>query len=278
MQRHEGTLVGAGSVSLWYWAQVVDHARAQCLLVHGLGEHSGRYRHVAEALNRAGFSAWALDYRGHGRAGGRRGHCGGFHELLDDVDRVVARMRTEAPDLPMVLIGHSLGGLIVLAYALEHPRVIKAVVASSPALDLATLPPWYKRIIAYVLGQLCPTLAVPNGVHPEWLSHDPAIVQAYHADPLIHRVVTLGGYRAVRRTMASARACAGQLTVPCLLLQAGDDRVVSRSASRSFAARMSGQGSEFQIYDGWFHELFNEPGRQQVFDAIRHWLEARLNG
>lgn len=277
MRRHEGTLMGAGSVSLWYWAQVVDQARAQCLLVHGLGEHSGRYRHVAEALNRAGFSVWALDYRGHGRAGGRRGHCGGFDELLDDVGTLVARARAESPAPPTVLVGHSLGGLLALAYALTSPTTLAAVVASSPALELAVPPPWTERLLAAVLGRLWPTCAVPNGVHPEWLSHDPAVVAAYRADPLVHRTVTLGGYLAVRKAMASVRRRAAAMAVPCLILQAGDDRIVSAAASRAFAAAVPTPGSACRVYDGWYHELFNEPGRQEVLDELRRWLEARLN-
>ncbi|MBI4227507.1 MAG: lysophospholipase [Candidatus Omnitrophica bacterium] len=276
MQRHEGTLAGAGQAPLWYWAQVVESARAQCLLVHGLGEHSGRYRHVAEALTRQQMSVWALDYRGHGRSGGRRGHCGGFHELLDDVGRVAARARSAAPAQPLMLIGHSLGGLLVLAYALTFPRTVHAVVASSPALDLAAPPPWSERLLVAVLGRVWPTCAVPNGVHPEWLSHDPAVVEAYRADPLVHHAVTMGGYRAVRRAMADVRRRAGELAVPCLVLQAGDDRLVSVAASRAFAAALTAPGSAIRVYDGWYHELFNEVGRPRVLDDLCRWLAERV--
>lgn len=269
--------MGRGGVSLWYWAQTVEGARAQCLLVHGLGEHSGRYRHVADALNGHRLNAWALDYRGHGRSGGRRGHCGGFHELLDDVDHLVARARAQVPSAPTILVGHSLGGLLVLAYALDHPRTLQAVVASSPALDLAVPPPVIERWLAASLGRVWPTLAVPNGVHPEWLSHDPAAVTAYRTDPLVHHEVTLGGYRAVRAAMAAARRRAAELAIPCLLLQAGDDRLVSAAASRAFAAGVTAPGSALRVYDGWFHELFNEVGRRQVLDELCRWLTERLN-
>jgi len=276
VQRHDGTLVGRGGVSLWYWAQTVDAARAHGLLVHGLGEHSGRYRHVADALNARRMHAWALDYRGHGRSGGRRGHCQSLDELLDDVDRLVARAQAHAPALPIVLIGHSLGGLLVLAYALNHPRTVRAVAASSPALDLAVPPPMIKRWLAAALGGIWPTLAVPNGVHPDWLSHDPAVVAAYRSDPLVHRDVTLGGYRAVRRGMAEVRRRAAALAVPCLLLQAGDDRLVSAAATRAFAAQVTAPGSALHVYDGWYHELFNETGRREVLDELGRWLTERL--
>lgn len=277
MPRHEGTLRGAGGIPLWYWAQPVEGARAACLLVHGVGEHSGRYGHVAEALNRGGMTVWALDYRGHGRSGGRRGHCGRVGELLDDVGRVLAQMRAEHPRLPAVLVGHSLGGLLVLTYAVEHPSAIRAVVASSPALDLAVPPPRATVWVAQLLGPVLPTLTVRNGVHPEWLSHDPAVAAAYRADPLVHPFVTLGGYLAIRGAMARMRARAAQITVPCLILQAGDDRLVSVEASRRFAAQVSSPGSAYRVYAGAFHELFNEAGRQQVFDDLCGWLTAHLN-
>jgi len=269
--------MGMGNVPLWYGVQAVERARAGCLMVHGVGEHSGRYRHVAEVLNRQRITVWALDYRGHGRSGGRRGHCRAFRELLDDVDRVLTQMLIEHPQQPLILLGHSLGGLLVLAYALERRRPIAAVIASSPALALALQPSWAKRLLAHLVGRLLPALTVPNGVNPAWLSHDPVVVAAYHADPLVHPYVSLGGYLAIQQAMAWTRARAAQMTVPCLILQAGADRVVSPAASRQFAAQVTSAGSAYREYEGWYHELFNEVSRQQVFDDLCQWLRARLN-
>lgn len=273
----EGTLMGTGKIPLWYWVHPVEGARAACLLVHGVGEHSGRYRHVADVLNCCGLTVWAMDYRGHGRAGGRRGHCEAFRELLDDVHQVLTRMRADAPELPAVLIGHSLGGLLVLAYALESPAAVRAVVASSPALALAVPPPRLKVWMAHTLGRWWPALTVRNGVRPAWLSHDPAVATAYHADPLVHPFISIGGYLAIRQAMVLTRARAAQMAVPCLILQAGDDHLVSIEASRRFAAQVRSPGSAIRVYPGMFHELFNEVGRQQVFDDLCQWLAARLN-
>ena len=269
--------MGRGGVRLWYWTQTVASAAGTCLVVHGLGEHSGRYHHVAEALNRHRWNVWALDYRGHGRSEGRRGHCGSLHELLDDVGTVITHLKAQPAATPLVLLGHSLGGLIVLTYALECPNDLHAVVASSPALDLATPPPWLKRWVAEVLGPRWPTLAVHNGVHPAWLSHDPASVAAYRRDPLIHDRVTLGGYLAVREAMRWALTHAGQMRAPCLILQAGDDRIVSAAASRRFAEAVGSPGSQYREYPGWFHELFNEVGREDAVGDLTHWLAARHN-
>ena len=277
MALREGTLTGTGGIPLWFWVRGVPEPRGVCLLVHGLGEHSGRYRHVAEILNQRRMAAWAVDYRGHGRAGGRRGHCGTFAELVDDVSRVLARIRQEAPALPTILVGHSLGGLIVLTIALQQPKELRGVVASSPALGLATQPPLVKRWLASSLGRAWPTCLVPNGVHPEWLSHDPSVKTAYLRDPLVHRRVSLGGYLAVREGMAWAMARACDMTLPCLILQAGDDRIVSVEATRTFAHQVPSPGSAYHEYPGWFHEVFNETDRQRVFDEMAAWVQARLN-
>ena len=277
MRRQENIVVRAGHPSLWYWMQAVEGARASCLIVHGLGEHSGRYDELAERLTRDHLNVWGLDYCGHGRSEGRRGHCTTPQEILDDIDRVFARMRAAAPQLPLVLFGHSLGGLLVLVYALDHPQALKAVVASSPALDVAHEPPLIKRWLAALLGPILPALGVPNGVHPEWLSHERAVVDAYRRDPLIHHVVSLGGYLGIRRLMARTRARAAELAVPCLILQAGDDRVVSAAASRAFAAHITSPGSALRVYPGFYHEVLNETGREQVLRDLETWLAARLN-
>jgi len=273
----EGTLVGAGDVPLGYWAQTVESARASCLVVHGVGEHAGRYRHVAAQLNAWSLTVWALDYRGHGRSGGRRGHCETFDDLMGDVGCVLAQMQASHPQMPTVLLGHSLGGLLVLAYALDHPRAVQAVVASSPALDLSLQPAPVKLFFANTLGRLWPTLRVSNGVQPTWLSHDPAVVDAYRTDPLVHPWISLGGYLEIREAMARTRARAVDLAVPTLILQAGDDRLVSVGASRQFAAQVTSPGSAYREYAGFYHELFNEVGRDEVFADLHQWLLARLN-
>ena len=277
MPYREGTLVGAGDVPLGYWAQTVESARASCLVVHGVGEHAGRYRHVAAQLNAWSLTVWALDYRGHGRSGGRRGHCETFDDLMGDVGCVLAQMQASHPQMPTVLLGHSLGGLLVLAYALDHPRAVQAVVASSPALDLSLQPAPVKLFFANTLGRLWPTLRVSNGVQPTWLSHDPAVVDAYRTDPLVHPWISLGGYLEIREAMARTRARAVDLAVPTLILQAGDDRLVSVGASRQFAAQVTSPGSAYREYAGFYHELFNEVGRDEVFADLHQWLLARLN-
>lgn len=269
--------MGAGELPLWYTVQPVEPARAGCLLVHGVGEHAGRYGPVADRLNQCGLTVWAMDYRGHGRSGGRRGHCRAFNELLDDVDRVFTQMRAEHLPRPAILLGHSLGGLIALAYALTHPKALHAVIASSPALELSLRPSPIKLGLAHALGRVWPTLTVRNEVNPAWLSHDPAVVAAYQSDPLVHPWISLGGYLAIRQAMTWTRARAAQLAVPCLILQAGADRLVSPAASRAFAAQVTSPGHAYHEYPGFYHELFNEVGREQVFRDLTHWLAARLN-
>ncbi|MBI4314011.1 MAG: lysophospholipase [Candidatus Omnitrophica bacterium] len=279
MHRREGTLTGIGGIALHHWVQTVEAPRGSCLIVHGVGEHSGRYLHVAQALNlQCRLTAWALDYRGHGRSGGRRGHCGTFQELICDVNSVITHMRSQTPDGPLFLLGHSLGGLIALTYALQNGSRLSGVVASSPALALSVQPPLIKRLLAQTVGRILPTLAVKNDVNPSVLSHDPTVVGDYRTDPLVHHDITLHSYLETVRTMAWTRSHAGQMAIPCLILQAGDDRVVSRQASQAFAQAVRSPGSRSKVYDRFYHEIFNETGRAEVLNDLCRWLNERLNG
>lgn len=273
-----GTLTGVGGVSLRYWVQAAQAARGTCVLVHGVGEHSGRYRHVAQALNqRCRLTVAALDYRGHGRSGGQRGHCGTFEELLSDVDLMITQVRKDQPAEKLFLLGHSLGGLIALTYALRNRSKISAVIASSPALELYAPPPVLKRFLARALGGIFPSMSVKNGVDPAILSHDPATVKEYRTDPLVHPYVTFGSYLSTLRAMGWARSHAQEMSIPCLILQAGDDRLVSRPASETFARQVTSVGSTYQVYERFYHEIFNEVDREKVLSDLCQWINARFN-
>ncbi len=276
-RRREGSLKGNQGETLFYWVQDARDARGVCLMVHGLGEHSGRYAHVAEALTTAGFVTWGFDLKGHGRSSGARGHWSNFQELTGEVELLLSKIQAEQPDLPTILLGHSLGGLIVLSYALEYDRRLAAVVASSPALELSFKPPAFQLFLARTLGKVLPALPVQNQLDPKWLSRDPAVGAAYFSDPLVHRTITLGAYLSMRQTMEQVKNGAGRLSVPCLVLQAGEDHLVDSKTSRRFAEALQTAGSYYQEYDRFYHEIFNEADRQVVFNDLSAWLNARLN-
>lgn len=245
------------------------------VIVHGLGEHSGRYAHVAEWFAPLGATVYAMDLRGHGRSGGQRGHAPSLQALLDDIDAVVQHAREES-GAPAVLLGHSFGGLLAIAYALDRPQHIDRAIFSAPLLRLKVRVPGWKRAAADVLPRIAPTLSMSNEVDPGLLSREPSIETAYRNDPLVHdRLTTRLG-----QTIAHAEdfiALAPELRVPFLLLHGGDDRIVDPVGSRRFFARATAPERAFCLYPGMYHEILNEVDHERVFADIESWLTGRMD-
>ena len=250
--------------------------KAVCLLVHGLAEHSGRYEHLAQSLVRRRFFVWAMDHRGHGQSGGLPSDCAGLDPLVADLHLLVQKTAEAMPHLPRILIGHSLGGLIALAYAVGHPEGIRAVAVSSPALQLKHPTPDWKVRMVTATSYFFPAFPFQNGVNPAYLCHDPTVVQTYQQDPLVHRTITARCAVELNRAMKSSLALAGPLRVPCLILQAGGDEVCDPAAAQAFARAAQAASVDFRLYDGLYHELFNEPEKDRVIEDLVRWLEEVL--
>jgi len=246
-------------------------ARGTVLLVHGLGEHSGRYEHVGDRLAGIGFDVVAPDLRGFGGSGGQRAHVARFTEYPDDLAPCAARLA--AAGIPLVLYGHSLGGLVALLYALgDHPGP-DLLILSAPALD-ATIPAW-KRVAARVLGRLAPGIALPNEITGDQLSRDPAVGEAYFADPLVTTRTTARLGAELLAAMAQAREHLSDLTVPTLVLHGGDDTLVPPEVSAPLAER---DCVERIVLHGLRHETHNEDGGALALGLITDWLDRRLTG
>jgi alpha-beta hydrolase superfamily lysophospholipase len=251
--------------------------RGTVLLVHGLGEHIGRYGHVAALLNEAGWQVAGHDQRGHGASGGARGALNREDDLLNDLARVIDHVRATVSG-PLVLLGHSMGGLIAgrfVAEGLEATpaawhRPVDALVMSSPALD-AGMNALQQALLA-LLGPLAPRLAVGNGLKPEWVSRDPAVVLAYKNDPLVHDRVTPRLVRFIARGGTFVMERAPRWRTPTLLMWAGADRCVAPRGSAAFAAAAPQAVVQAREWPGLYHEIFNEPEQGQVLEALRQWL------
>ena len=252
-------------------------ARGSVLIVHGLGEHIGRYEHVAAQLLRCGRNVVGYDQRGHGASDGARGRLNRTDDLLHDLAGVIDAVRIRLPG-PLVLLGHSMGGLVaarMVAGGLESPppawyRKVDALVLSSPALDAGLS--GAQRALLAVLGPLAPNLAVGNGLQPEGVSRDPAVVEAYINDPLVHDRVTPKLVRFIVASGDVVRAQAAQWRVPSLLLYAGSDRCVAPAGSRAFAAAAPVNVVTAHAFAPLFHEIFNEPEQAEVFAVLAGWL------
>jgi len=249
--------------------------RALVLIVHGLGEHSARYEHIAQRLTGWDFAVRAFDLGGHGRSSGAPGSMADDNRLLDDLATVIDRSRADmAPETPLVLLGHSLGGLIAARFVSLHLRAVDALVLSSPALD-AGLNAFQKFLIA-TLPAIAPNLRVGNGLDATYLSHDPAVVAAYRADPLVHDRICARLARFIAEAGVQTRALAAQWTVPTLLMYAGQDRLVNPAGSRDFAAKAPAAVVTSHCFDDLYHEIFNEAASTPVFALLQQWLDEHV--
>ena len=261
------------------WAQppVGAQQKGTVLLVHGLGEHIGRYAHVMAHLQQAGWAVAGYDQRGHGRSEGPRGGTARGDSLLTDLGAVIGQLRTRHPG-PLVLLGHSMGGTVAGRYVAEalaaQPapwwQPVDALVMSSPALDpgMSRL----QNLLLVLMERLAPTVAVNNGLKPGWISRDAAVVQAYRADPLVHDRITARTARFIVDAGLAVREAAPRWSLPTLLLYAGADRCVAPRGSDAFAAAAPRATLASRRFDGLSHEIFNEPEQAQVLQALCDWL------
>jgi alpha-beta hydrolase superfamily lysophospholipase len=258
-------------------------ARAQVVLVHGHGEHIGRYSALIQSLAQAGFAVTAYDQRGHGQSGGARGSVPHADALLGDLASIIDHVREgpAARALPLVLLGHSMGGAVVGRFVAEalavQPapwhRPVQAMVVSSPAWAVNLNP--LQRLLMQI-GRLMPDMVASNGLKPAWVSRDPAVVRAYEADPLVHDRITPRLARFILDAGADVLRAAPRWTTDSLVLWAGADRCVPPRGSQAFVAAAPQTVVRHHAYEGLFHEIFNEPERQQVVADLMAWLEPRF--
>jgi alpha-beta hydrolase superfamily lysophospholipase len=248
--------------------------RGLVLLVHGLGEHAGRYDHVAGRLNGWGFAVRGYDQYGHGESSGPRGGLTTRMRLVDDLADLVANARQRQPGVPLIVLGHSMGGLVAALFALQDPGALDGLVLSSPALG--TRVQGVQKLLLRTLPHVLPNLRVGNGLDTQWLSHDPAVVQAYRNDPRVHDRISARLASFLTGEGASVVAQAPQWRVPTLLLYAGEDRLVDPAGSRRFAELAPPGAVTARCFEPLYHEIFNELESQPVFDALRSWLDARF--
>jgi alpha-beta hydrolase superfamily lysophospholipase len=246
--------------------------RGAVCLVHGIGEHTGRYPHVAAAFNQAGYSVLGFDLRGHGLSEGQRGFTPSYDAFLDDLDVALAETRSRNPSQPLFFYGHSLGGNLVLYHAIRRKPALAGVIASSPQLRLAFQPPAWKTFMGRLLFNIYPAFSMPSGLEQAALSHDPEAVRAYAADPLVHDKVSARLGIGLIDVGLWLLEHAAEVAHPLLIYCGSQDRLVSADACREFAAKVKGDCT-IKIWEGLYHETHNEPQKAEVLAFMIQWLK-----
>ncbi|MFI5458415.1 MAG: alpha/beta hydrolase [Isosphaerales bacterium] len=251
--------------------------RGVIIVSHGFGEHGGGYQHVAETLGaRLELDVIAVDYRGHGRSPGRRGVVGRYHELTEDLLKVLDWAAHHVPDLDRFVLGHSNGGQVALHVALREQGLFGGLVVSNPALRVAVPVSPRKLMMARLLARCAPWITLSGEIRADLLTRDPDVREEHRADPLRHGRISAPLYFGMIEGGEMLLANAGEIRTPILMLLGGQDPVIDPAASREFFDRLASVDKTLLIYPKMLHEPFNELGREQVVDDTVRWLEPRL--
>lgn len=259
------------------WTPVLP--KGAIIIIHGLAEHGGRYWETAEFLAANGWAVYACDLRAHGLSpdppGAKRVHVQRFTDYFRDVDALLALAKQNHEALPVFILGHSMGGLISINYVLENPAKFSGAIISSPALGTHPdfKPPVFLRVLVSILSRLAPRLLFPSDLDTTMISRDPEVVKAYIDDPLVSDKVSARWYGEIIKAIKKANRNAPSLKVPMLLMQSGADRLVDPAAPARFANSTPAGLVEPVLWDGLYHEMFNEPEKDQVRHKVLEWLD-----
>lgn len=250
-----------------------ENTKAVIILVHGIGEHIQRYNYWADLFRKEGIAFAGVDLPGHGRSDGKRGNIKNYNILAEMIDILISSCKQTFPGIPVYLYGHSLGGGIVLDYLLRKNPRIKGAIVTSPYLRLAFEPPKIKLILASVMKNILPGLIQPTGLNTTHLSHDKTVVEKYVNDPLVHGKISVSLFYASAEAAKYSLSHASELKIPTLILHGNDDLILSPDGSREFAGKSD--KAELKIWDGGYHELHNEPFKEEVFKYIMNWINKK---
>ena len=245
-------------------------------LVHGLGEHSGRYTDWAARLNQAGYTCLTYDLRGHGKSEGQRGHISSYDEYFSDTDMLIKEAQQRYKGIPCFLYGHSLGAIIVWIYVLRYKPGLNGVILSALDYRNALEEQKLKVLMAKVLGSVAPKMSIASGLDPQAISRDPQIVSAYVNDPLVHKQITLGFAKSSMEVIIWANQHTSEWNLPVLVMHGELDQLGYVIGSKEFASKVKGDCT-LKIWQGLYHEVHNEPEKEQVFEFLRGWLDTHIS-
>ena len=257
------------------WEPETKPIKAVVCLVHGLGEHTSRYEHVAEYFCSSGYSLFGADLRGHGRSDGPRGHFSSIEAVMQDIDLLFEQAKSRYPGIPLILYGHSLGGILVLHYGLKRKPDIKGIIACSSGLRTALENQPSKILAAKVLGAIIPKVSLPSGLDVNAISHDKSVIEKYKNDPLVHDKISLGFGKIMLETTQWTLKHSAEFPLPLLMIHGKADAIAFSSGSIEFAAPLKAK-CKLVLFDDGFHELHNEPIKAEVFKTMTDWMDERV--
>lgn len=255
-----------------------ETSKAVIILVHGFGEYSERYDYWAKQFNEKGFVVHAIDYRGHGKSDGRRGHINQFDDFINDIDVLVKESKKLYPDLPQFIYGHSLGGNIVTNYILKRDNNFKGAVISSPWYKLSFDPSALMLFFTRIMNKAYPRFTQNAKLDVKALTHDKEIVEAYIADPLVHEKISAKMFYEIYNAGHRVLENTDKISLPVLVQHGNDDKITSYKASKEFAEKANKINKDvaYKEWDGMYHELHNEIGKDKVFEFVAQWLDKKL--
>ena len=277
MEHREGIFQGVGGLDLYYqcWGPGGER-RAVLAIVHGFGEHSGRYMNIVNHLTLRSYVVYGFDQRGHGRSPGQRGHINAWEEYRGDIKSFLNLIGEQELNLPVFLLGHSMGALVALDYLIRQPAGLRGAIISGAPIEPTGAAKPFLVALARLLSRIWPHFSLPLGLDTSALSRDPAVVKAYEADPLVHGMTTVRWGTETLATIEWVKAHVAEVKIPILLIHGGADRLNSPNGSRSFFEKVAFSDKELKVYPGNFHEPHNDLDHQQVVNDIEQWLERHL--
>ena len=277
MQHTEGKFTGRNNFSLYRQAWLPDIApKAILLIVHGIAEHSGRYMNLVNYFVPKGYAVYSFDLRGHGKSDGKRSYIERFSYYIDDLQTFFNLVRTENPNTKIFMVGHSMGSTISVDYALEHQSELQGLIISGTTLKLGSSISKAAILMAKILSVLMPKMGV-SALDPGGISRDPVVVAAYVNDPLNYTGKLSARFGVeLLKTMEMLQSGLSEINLPILIMQGSQDRISDPASSKLLFDGVGSKDKTMKIYEGFYHEIFNDPERQQVFSDMEAWIKTRV--
>ena len=255
--------------------QSKQNTKAQILLIHGLGDHSGRYKHLVEYLTKWGADITAFDLYGHGKSIGKRGHINSYNIIMDEINYYLSKIKQENSNQPVILYGHSMGGNIVLNFCLKNSPNINAVIASSPAIHPAFKSSMLQLTLAKILYPIFPSLTIKNSLNLNTISRDKAIIEDYKKDPLVHNQISIKLGLDIIKHGEWALENSHKLHIPGLIIHGDKDEITDHDASQTFSNNST--NCTFKSFKDGYHELHNDIDKELVFSKISNWISTIIS-